>query len=155
MSAFLLSLVLASTANAATPADVKAVTDYMFGRVTSAHYVKPLWMSDWAAADTSPVYRIVFVEGGRRYTMQYSSAMGSSYPASLDFWERPDGTSGQSTLTTYADSGLDGTVNFGTGPKNNLYSDTFGKVEGEDNKANWQKEYDDAIAAALRYYRAK
>jgi hypothetical protein len=155
MSTLLLTLVLSTVAHAATPADVKQVTDFMFGRAPSVHYVKPLWMSNWAAANTSPVYRIVFVEGGRRYTMQYTSAMGDSFPESLDFWERPNGTRDQSVLTTYSDSGLDGTIDFGTGPQDNLYTDMFGKVEGQDNKAYWQKEYDDAIAAALRYYRAK
>ena len=154
--ALVISLILlSSAAKAANPKDVQEVAAYMLGTKKNAKGVKPEFKKDWAGAETSPVYRVVFVADGRRYTLQYSSAVGDVSPVSIGFWERPDGTFGQDTVDWYDDENLDGEVNVGNGPKHNLYSSSGGKVEGVENKAHWQAAYDKAIAAALKYFRNK
>lgn len=162
----ILSLLLSATpiVEAATKADVKLVLDYMFCRKQSARgCTKPIFQSDWAMSDVIPVHRLVITYEGKRYTLQYCAGYSKPYdnevvPASFEIFERVDGST--EPYVTYSDDGLDGKVDFGGGPGDNLFHDTSRRdpsfsdipAKGEEHRPYWQYKYDAAITTILEYY---
>lgn len=164
----ILSLLLsvAPIAEAATKADVKSALDYMFCRKASVRgCTRPIFKSDWAMSDVSPVHRLVIVHEGKRYTLQHSAGYTRSYdqqydPPAFEIYERVEGSKG--AYVVYSDDGLNGTVDFGGGGGSrdkSFWDHSEGDpslrdypVEGEEYRAYWQRKYDAAIAAILEYY---
>ncbi len=165
MSTILLSLVLStvvfSPAGAATPDDVKQVVDFMFGRTASTKYVPPIFDKDlmWSDFDPARAYISKFVKGDCHYTMKHSRS-GFLNSNVLSFFERCGVITYATSwsLPVYGDWDQDGVVDFGASVNPAMgfaYYKVDGSVEGAVNQAYWQKKYDDAIAAALRYYGGK
>ena len=104
---------------------------------------------------------IVFIQDGMRYTL-YNSGQRISprdpNSAWLAVWMRPEGTQGVASLVTFSDSAFDGDVDegvIGRGGRVYYSSDVDPNIaaQGAQYRADYQRRYDEAIAAALRYKR--
>jgi hypothetical protein len=94
--------------------------------------------------------RMVFVEDGTRYTVEYAGK-------SISVWERPDGTHGRQ-IQTYADEGGTGCLNFGIG--GNVGEDNYTRRHmswhsgvydlGLVHHTYWQGRYEKALKALIR-----
>lgn len=144
----LIVALLAATAQAASPEDVREVVAMVTdGRVPS------LARHNYKNGDRS----IVFVHGGRRYTLYHSGPRidpNDPQSAWLSVWVRNESPS--KGVDTFTDFGSDGVVDFGLdGPRLRLFHEGRARTvpEGLNHREYWQKQYDDAIAAALAYKR--
>jgi len=154
-----------TTADAASKADVQKVVELMFSPSTNSKVL----LKEVKTAEKDDI-QVVFVENGKRYTLWYSGNRIIKDDADshwLAFWVRPDGTSGQESMITWTDNGMDGNVDFGIIGKNR--PDSVRKlfredkvydfesrtkklvIEGEEYRSHWQAQHDEAIAAALRH----
>ena len=149
------AVLASSPALAASPADVRAVAD-----MVNDLSVPVLQRSRSPFRTGGLGGQIVFVEGGVRYTFYHSGTpIRSRDPNSawLSMWARPNGSKGRAVVETTSDNGFDGRVDFGTGgTRAGLFSNNamhLGDPTGIQNQAYWQRQYDKAIAAAIRYKR--
>lgn len=151
-SAVVAALGFASPVSAASPKDVQAV------RAMIQDERVPVLMRHHEFIGGEPRVRtIVFVEDTVRYTLYDSGEpTNANDPRSawLSVWVRQRGVKGLRSVDTFTDFAFDGVVDLGI---NNSKTQFFrsgadgGKPEGKGNLAHWQKAYDAAIAAALRY----
>jgi hypothetical protein len=96
--------------------------------------------------------QIVFLERDIRYTIYWSGD-----PTFLSFWVRRP-IHGRQSVTSFTDDGLDGSVDFGLAgqandPKSKYFrSESFapGAARGAEHRLYWQRQYNEAVAAAKR-----
>lgn len=116
---FIVAIIFTNPAFAASPEDVEKVVKMVTDKSTPALLRKTYFLPSGEVRG----HEAVFVCDGNRYTIYNSSAL-------LTFWVRKDGTSGEKTLDTFSDSGLDGTA--------------------DNDVPQEQERLDDAITALLR-----
>lgn len=103
--------------------------------------------------------QIVFIEGGVRYTIYHSGeriVANDPDSAWISFWTRPDGTHGRSDMVTFSDSAFDGDIDLGINGNSTVRhfssgEEPYTQARGPEWREYWQREYDNAIAAAIRY----
>jgi hypothetical protein len=123
--------------------------------------------------DDKDEVQVVFLSGGKRYSIFYS---GAGFPLSeqwVSISVRPNGTSSRDVCDGFEDVGLDGLVDdgvLGLSPINEATNESrkyftndahfkkerkTAKVVGEGFKPYWQSRYDMAIRDALKLYGEK
>lgn len=142
-------------AQAATPADVAKVAAMVTDKRVPGLMRRAEYFGDKFMGTT-----YVFVNRGKRYTLYHSGErIRADDPNSswLAVWVRKNHTYAKEALVTFSDDGFDGVVDFGIRGSDtdrcyytarNLVTN---KTEGEEYRPRWQKEYDQAIKAALRH----
>lgn len=148
---FSLQALFAGEAQAAKREDVRKVIELMYERPVNGAILSRTFQDGDA--------QVVFVSKGLRYTIYYTGPRDPRLQF-LSFWVRPNGTAKKKDVRTFTDHGLDGVVDFGLNGKNgderarqlfeSGYDSAHHKRSGEQFAAHWQKQYDLAIAAALR-----
>jgi hypothetical protein len=151
-------LLMPFCAQAATANDVSRVIGCM-----KTHTCKHLMASKSYASPLSGE-QIVFVQGGKRYTLYWTGDYDNinnrpSLPTDqfLSVWVRPDGTQNTKAVDGFSDNGVDGSVNFGfkgdsPNPSGKFFEDgTDGsEAKGTEFRDYWQDRYDQAITAAVQ-----
>jgi len=99
---------------------------------------------------------------GQRYTVwiaNHNENAKLTLPDMMSVWVRPEGTTGQSELTTFTDTGLDGRCDFGIIPakvsgtgKQLLFREEAGRPEGVEHKQRFQSLYDQTLDKLVKFY---
>ena len=110
----------------------------------------------------------VMIIDGQRYTVWVANSNENTKPTLPDMmsvWVRPEGTTGQSQLTTFSDTGLDGRCDFGIIPEGS--SGTGQRImyrakeknnpngEGLQHQARFQKLYSETLDKLVQFYERK